>query len=70
MNGKRVNVEELIACGNVFDSFFIDDRMGQSDKAFHDCTTCGRLFTETITPEYEKEAFKQNKEIQSMGNCL
>ena len=44
MNGKRVNVEELIACGNVFDSFFMEERMGQSDKAFHDFTTFGRLF--------------------------
>ena len=42
MNGKRVNVEELIACGNVFDSFFIEERVGESDKAFHDFTTCGR----------------------------
>ena len=44
MNGKRAKRKEnSLHVAKSSTAFFIEERVGESDKAFHDFTTCGRL---------------------------
>ena len=66
MNGKRVNVESLLTCGNIFRTFLIEERVGESEKAFHDFTTCGRL-SYRIKSTRVWETSQENKRASKHG---
>ena len=66
MNGKRVNVESLLTCDNIFRTFLIEERVGESEKAFHDFTTCGRL-SYRIKSTRVWETSQENKRASKHG---
>ena len=67
MNGKRVNVESLLTCGNIFRTFLIEERVGESEKAFHDFTTCGRLSYRIKSTRVWETSQEKQKSIKAWG---